>query len=45
MKAGADSLVLEEELEEMPVPAARAVAAGLTVPADLWNGAGKWRSS
>ena len=40
MKAGADSLVLEEELEEMLVPAARAVAAGLTVmPADLWNGA------
>jgi two-component system, NarL family, response regulator DesR len=40
MKAGADSLVLEQELEEMLVPAARAVAAGLTVmPADLWNGA------
>ena len=39
MKAGAASLVLEQELEEALVPAARAVAAGLTVmPADLWNG-------
>lgn len=40
LKAGADSLVLEHELDKTLVPAARAVAAGLTVmPADLWNGA------
>jgi DNA-binding NarL/FixJ family response regulator len=40
VKAGADSLVLEQELEDALVPAARAVAAGLTVmPAGLWNGA------
>lgn len=40
LKAGADSLVLEHELDQTLVPAARAVAAGLTVmPADLWNGA------
>jgi DNA-binding NarL/FixJ family response regulator len=40
LKAGADSLLLEHELDETLVPAARALAAGLTVmPADLWNGA------
>jgi two-component system, NarL family, response regulator DesR len=40
VKAGADSLVLEHELDNALVPAARAVAAGLTVmPADLWHGA------
>jgi DNA-binding NarL/FixJ family response regulator len=40
VKAGADSLVLEHELEDALVPAVRAVAAGLTVmPSGLWNGA------
>jgi DNA-binding NarL/FixJ family response regulator len=41
VKAGADSLVLEEDLEDALVPALRAVAAGLSVmPADLWQGSG-----
>jgi DNA-binding NarL/FixJ family response regulator len=39
IRAGADSLVLEQELEGALVPAVRAVAAGLTaLPADLQNG-------
>ena len=42
VKAGADSLVLEPELEQALVPALRAVVAGLTVmPADLWHGSGR----
>jgi DNA-binding NarL/FixJ family response regulator len=40
VKAGADSLVLEEELEDALAPATRAVAAGLSVmPTALRNGA------
>ncbi len=40
VKAGADSLVLEHQLEQALAPAVRAVAAGLTVmPSKLWNGA------
>jgi len=40
VRAGADSLVLEQELEEALAPAVRAVAAGLNVlPAVLQNGA------
>jgi DNA-binding NarL/FixJ family response regulator len=40
VKAGADSLVLEEELDDALAPAARAVAAGLSVmPTALRNGA------
>ena len=39
IRAGADSLVLEQELEAALVPAVRAVAAGLTaLPSDLHNG-------
>jgi DNA-binding NarL/FixJ family response regulator len=39
MRAGADSLVLEHELEDTLAPAVRAVAAGLSVlPAALRNG-------
>jgi DNA-binding NarL/FixJ family response regulator len=39
IRAGADSLVLEQELEGALVPAVRAVAAGLTaLPTDLHNG-------
>ena len=39
VRAGADSLVLEQELEAALVPAVRAVAAGLTaLPTDLHNG-------
>jgi DNA-binding NarL/FixJ family response regulator len=40
VKAGADALILEQELEDALVPAVRAVAAGLSVmPAVLRNGA------
>lgn len=40
VRAGADSLVLEQELEDALAPAARAVAAGLSVmPTALRNGA------
>jgi DNA-binding NarL/FixJ family response regulator len=40
VRAGAESLVLEDELEDALVPAVRAVAAGLTVmPADVGHGA------
>lgn len=40
VKAGADSLVLEQELEDALAPAARAVVAGLSVmPTTLRNGA------
>jgi DNA-binding NarL/FixJ family response regulator len=40
VRAGADSLVLEQELEDALAPAVRAVAAGLNVlPADLRNAA------
>ena len=39
IRAGADSLVLEQKLEAALVPAVRAVAAGLTaLPSDLHNG-------
>jgi DNA-binding NarL/FixJ family response regulator len=39
IRAGADSLVLEQELEGALVPAVRAVAAGLTaLPSNLQNG-------